>query len=85
MAFGPFFRISRYYSEKVNGMVTVVLPDVTAPNVHRPTVVLTSSSKSPYPVVDDAMEMLMTSPLGEIVKRRVTFPANPGFVFKNLL
>ena len=44
---GPFFKLSKDYSENVNGMVTVVLPDFTLLNFQRLTADLISPSNSP--------------------------------------
>jgi hypothetical protein len=73
------------YSENVNGIVTVVLPDFTLLKVQRLTAFLTSVSNSLKPVVEETVEMLMISPPGAIVNFKVTLPWNPGFFFRHLL
>ena len=45
-SFQPFVK-SRIYSEKVNGIVTVVLPDLILLNIQRFTVFFTALSNSP--------------------------------------
>ena len=79
------FFFNKNYSENVNGIVTVVFPDLTLENVQRLTAPLTAVSNSPNPVVEEAIEMLMISPPGAMVNFSVTLPLNPGFFFKNLL
>ena len=74
-----------HYSVKVNGIVTVVFPDLILLNFHPLTDFLTSLSNSAYPVVEPTTAMLMISPPGAIVNFNVTLPWKPGFFFKNLL
>ena len=64
------------YSENVNGIVTVVLPFVTFPNVQVLTAILMISSNPLSPVFDSTTEISLISPLGVIVNFSLILPCN---------